>query len=289
MSREIKGYTEHLEELVRDRTEELEKAFAEITHLNERLKGENLRLSAELDVARRLQLMVLPGEKELAAISDLDIACRMNPADEVGGDYYDCFQSNGSVKFGIGDVTGHGLSAGVVMLMAQTAVKTISLMGELDMKRFISLVNKVLYANIARITEDRSMTLSLVDYKDRVATIVGQHESVIVCRRDGRVQVKDTNELGMFVGFEPDISRFVHEFKVSLESGDLMVFYTDGVTEAVNDKNEEFGLKRICAAVGELHEKTAGEILEGVLARLRAHVGKTRVWDDASLMVVKQR
>jgi sigma-B regulation protein RsbU (phosphoserine phosphatase) len=289
MSREIKGYTEHLEELVRDRTEELEKAFKEISHLNERLKGENLRLSAELDVARRLQLMVLPSEHELAAISDLDIACRMNPADEVGGDYYDCFRSNGSVKFGIGDVTGHGLSAGVVMLMAQTAIQTISLMGEPDMKRFISLVNKVLYANMARITEDRSMTLSLIDYKDRVATIVGQHESVIVCRRDGRVQVKDTNDLGMFVGFEPDISRFIHEFKVSLDSGDTMVFYTDGVTEAVNGTNEEFGLKRLCAAVGEFHQRPSSEILEGVLARLREHVGKTRVYDDVSLMIVKQR
>jgi sigma-B regulation protein RsbU (phosphoserine phosphatase) len=289
MSREIKGYTEHLEELVRDRTEKLEQAFKEISHLNERLKGENLRLSAELDVARRLQLMVLPGEQELSAISDLDIACRMNPADEVGGDYYDCFRSNGSVKFGIGDVTGHGLSAGVVMLMAQTAVKTISLMGEPDMKRFISLVNKVLYANIARITEDRSMTLSLIDYKDRVATIVGQHESVIICRRDGRVQVKDTKDLGMFVGFEPDISRFIHEFKVSLDSGDVMVLYTDGVTEAVNEKNVEFGMRQLCAAVGELHQMTANEILEGVLARLHEHVGKTRVYDDASLLVVKQR
>jgi sigma-B regulation protein RsbU (phosphoserine phosphatase) len=157
------------------------------------------------------------------------------------------------------------------------------------MKRFISLVNKVLYANIARITEDRSMTLSLIDYKDRVATIVGQHESVIICRRDGRVQVKDTKDLGMFVGFEPDISRFIHEFKVSLDSGDVMVLYTDGVTEAVNEKNEEFGMRQLCAAVGELHQMTASEILEGVLARLHEHVGKTRVYDDASLMVVKQR
>jgi sigma-B regulation protein RsbU (phosphoserine phosphatase) len=173
--------------------------------------------------------------------------------------------------------------------MAQTAVQTISLMGETDMKRFISLVNKVLYANMARITEDRSMTLSLIDYKDRVATIVGQHESVIVCRRDGRVQVKDTQDLGMFVGFEPDISRFIHEFKVGLDSGDVMVLYTDGVTEAVNERNEEFGLKRLCAAVGAHHQLAAGEILERVLARLREHVGKTRVYDDASLMVVKQR
>jgi phosphoserine phosphatase RsbU/P len=289
MSREIKGYTEHLEELVRERTEELEKAFREISHLNDKLKDENLRLSAELDVARRLQLMVLPGREELAAIGDLDIACMMNPADEVGGDYFDCFRSNGSVKIGIGDVTGHGLSAGVVMLMAQTAIKTISLMGEQDMKRFISLVNKVLYSNITRITEDRSMTLSLIDYKDRTATIVGQHESVIICRADGRLEVKDTKELGMFLGFEPDISRFIGEVRVSLESGDMMVLYTDGVTEAVNAGKEEFGLARLCSAVQGLHARPSQQILDGVLEHLRAHIGSTRLHDDISLMVVKQR
>ncbi|HVP17535.1 MAG TPA: SpoIIE family protein phosphatase [Spirochaetia bacterium] len=289
MSREIKGYTEHLEDLVRERTEELEKAFQEISHLNDKLKDENLRLSAELDVARRLQLMVLPGEKELASIRDLDIACSMNPADEVGGDYFDCFRSNGSVKIGIGDVTGHGLSAGVVMLMAQTAIRTISFMGEPDMKRFISMVNQVLYSNMARITEDRSMTLSLIDYHDRTCTIVGQHESVIICRADGSLQVENTNDLGMFVGFEPDISRFIHECKVRLETGDVMVLYTDGVTEAMNDRNEEFGLRRLCDAIVSCHDRPSAEILQVIREQLRAHIGKARVWDDISLLVAKQR
>jgi len=289
MSREIQGYTAHLEDLVRDRTEELEKAFQEITHLNGKLKDENLRLSAELDVARRLQLMVLPGRQELSAIKDLDIACMMNPADEVGGDYFDCFTSDGSVMIGIGDVTGHGLSAGVVMMMAQTAIKTISLMGESDMKRYLSLVNKVLYSNIMRIADDRSMTLSLIDYRDRTATIVGQHESVIICRADGRLEVKDTRELGMFVGFEPDISKFVAEVKVSLGAGDLMVLYTDGVTEAVNGTNEEFGLARLCDVVTTFHERPSEDVLEALLERLRAHIGKAKVYDDITLMVVKQR
>ncbi len=233
--------------------------------------------------------MVLPGREELSAIKDLDIACMMNPADEVGGDYFDCFRSNGSVKIGIGDVTGHGLSAGVIMLMAQTAIQTISLMGEADMKRFISLVNKVLYNNMRRITEDRSMTLSLIDYRDRTATIVGQHETVIICRADGGLEVKDTRELGMFIGFEPDISRFVGEVRVSLETGDVMVLYTDGVTEAVNERNEEFGLARLCDAVTASHGRPSAEIVEAVLERLRGHIGKTRVHDDISLMVVKQR
>ena len=121
------------------------------------------------------------------------------------------------------------------------------------------------------------------------ATIVGQHESVIICRADGRLEVKDTRELGMFVGFEPDISRFVAEVKVSLGTGDLMVLYTDGVTEAVNGRNEEFGIARLCEVVTRSHERPSEEILEAVLERVRAHIGKAKVYDDISLLVVKQR
>ncbi len=289
MSRDIKGYTAHLEDMVRERTEKLQQALQEISVLNGRLQDENVRLSAELDVAKRLQLMVLPGSRELAAIQDLDIACQMSPADEVGGDYFDCFQSNGSVKFGIGDVTGHGLSAGVIMLMAQTAIKTVALMGERDMKRFLALVNKVLYSNIVRISEDRSMTLSLIDYHDRTFTVTGQHESLIVCRRDGRIELLDTADLGLFLGFEPDISRFVGETRLALEPGDALVLYTDGVTEAVNEKNQPFGIRRLCQAVALHHEKPAATILERVAALLKAYIGSSKVHDDFSLMVIKQR
>jgi sigma-B regulation protein RsbU (phosphoserine phosphatase) len=289
MSRDIKGYTEHLEDMVKERTEKLQQALREISVLNSRLQDENLRLSAELDVAKRLQLMVLPGREELAGIRDLDIACHMSPADEVGGDYFDCFQSNGSVKFGIGDVTGHGLSAGVIMLMAQTAIKTVALMGELDMKRFLALVNKVLYSNIVRISEDRSMTLSLIDYRDRTFTVTGQHESLIVCRRDGRIELMDTADLGLFLGFEPDISRFVGETRLRLEPGDTLVLYTDGVTEAVNEKNQPFGIRRLCQAVALHHDRPAATILERVAALLKAFIGSSKVHDDFSLMVIKQR
>jgi sigma-B regulation protein RsbU (phosphoserine phosphatase) len=289
MTREIKDYTEHLEDMVKERTEKLQQALQEISVLNSRLQDENLRLSAELDVAKRLQLMVLPGRQELSGIRDLDIACQMSPADEVGGDYYDCFQSNGSVKFGIGDVTGHGLSAGVIMLMAQTAIKTVALMGEKDMKRFLALVNKVLYSNIVRISEDRSMTLSLIDYQDRTFTVTGQHESLIVCRRDGAVELTDTGDLGLFLGFEPDITPFVDETRVHLEPGDTLVLYTDGVTDAVNEKNQPFGIRRLCQAVTLHHERPAAAILERVVALLRAYIGSSKVHDDFSLMVIKQR
>jgi phosphoserine phosphatase RsbU/P len=68
-----------------------------------------------------------------------------------------------------------------------------------------------------------------------------------------------------------------------------MVLYTDGVTEAINAKREEFGLRRLCDAVQELHGRPSQEILDGVVGRLRGHIGAARLLDDISLMVVKQR
>ncbi len=289
ISKEIKSYTEHLEDMVKERTEKLERALTEISNLNEKLKDENLRLNAELDVARRLQLMVLPGEKELSAVPDLDIACVMDPADEVGGDYYDFIKSNGSVKFGIGDVTGHGLPAGVIMLMAQTAIKTMVHTGETDMKKILSMVNNVLYSNILRITEDKSMTLSLLDYKNNNYTLVGQHEYVIVCRNDGTIKVMDTNDLGIFVGIEPDINKFIKEARFSLERGEVVVFYTDGVTEAINEQKEEFGIDRLCGLIKQHHTLPAKSILDKITHTHRNYIGKAKIYDDISLVVIKQK
>src|SRR5690606_26143747 len=104
----------------------------QISRLNEQLQDENLRLSAELDVARHLQMMVLPSKTEMKMVEELDIAGYSRPADEVGGDYYDILRSGDAVYLGIGDVTGHGLPAGVIMLMAQTALLTLVQTGEQD-------------------------------------------------------------------------------------------------------------------------------------------------------------
>ncbi len=84
------------------------------THINiKRLKAENTRMSAELEITRRLQQMLLPKEQELDNVLGLEIAGFMEPAEEVGGDYYDVLQHHGRFLFGIGDATGHGLESGV--------------------------------------------------------------------------------------------------------------------------------------------------------------------------------
>lgn len=289
MAREIRDYTANLEEKVLARTIDLQRANDEITRLNEQLKDENLRLSAELDVARRLQMMVLPPDSETRAIEELDIACYMRPADEVGGDYYDVLQVGDSIYLGIGDVTGHGLPAGVIMLMAQTALLTLSQSGEQDMSRILALLNRVIYKNILRIRENKNMTLAVLRYSDREFDLVGQHESVIICRKDGQTEVIDTLDLGFPIGLEDDIEDFILAEKFKLTPGDVMLLYTDGVTEAENSQNEMFGLPSLTKALAKYHQKDAKEILNHLTEDLYTFIDGAQVYDDISMLVVKQK
>ena len=289
MAQEIRDYTANLEAKVQERTLELQRANEEITLLNERLKDENLRLSAELDVARRLQLMVLPPEEETQAVQDLDIAGYMRPADEVGGDYYDVLQIGNIVFIGIGDVTGHGLPAGVIMLMAQTAMLALSQSGEQDMRALLSRLNHVLYRNILRIQEDKNMTLALLRYHDRQFQLVGQHEMVIICRTDGQIEIVDTLNLGFPVGLADDIEEFIAHKNFALSPGDVLLLYTDGVTEAENTQGEMFELDRLTALLCQHRHLEAKQILERILEGLYAFIGEAHIYEDISMVVVKQK
>lgn len=278
-----------LENRVTERTADLAKANEEILLLNKRLKSENLRLNAELDIARRLQEMILPRAEEFRNIEELDIAGFMKPADEVGGDYYDIFKSEGSVKISIGDVTGHGLESGVLMLMTQAAVRTLLVSGEKDPKRFMSILNSVIYGNVRRMRVDKSLTLSMLDYKDRQVRISGQHEQMIVMRREGHSELVDTFDLGFPIGLDENISDFVNETAVTLNPGDSLVLYSDGITEAENMNKEFYGLERLCEVICQNRNRCAEGIKESVVADIRQFIGGQKVYDDLTLVVLKQR
>jgi len=288
MAAEIRAYTLNLEDLVRHRTAQLEQANQEISLLNERLKEDNLRMGAELDVARRLQLMVLPDEAELERVVGLDIAGYMEPADEVGGDYYDVLQGTGAVKIGIGDVTGHGLESGVLMIMLQAAVRTLVLADERDPERFMSIINKAVYQNIQRTAIDRSLTLSLIDYADGVLQLVGQHEEAIVIRADGALECLDTMPLGLPVGLDFDIGEFLGTLEVPLDIGDTVLLYTDGITEAENPDGEQYGLERLCEIARAHHRSGASQIKDAVIRDVEQFINFQKVFDDITLVVIKR-
>lgn len=292
----LEAANQELEERVAQRTLDLQQANLKITQLNQQLQTDNVRMSAELDVTRRLQQMILPKAEEFEQHRDLDIACYMEAAQEVGGDYYDVIPGIGKVSLaenrpltiGIGDVTGHGLESGVLMIMAQTAVRTLLAVNERDSAKFLNALNQVLYENAQRLSPGKNMTFSLLQYQNQRLQVSGQHEDVLVFRGDGTVEQVETIELGMPLGLMQNIQEFVGQTQIQLSPGDGIVLYTDGIPEAEGIDRALYGLERLIAVVRQHWTLPAQTIQERVLADVRSYIGNGPVYDDITLVILKQ-
>ncbi|EJC79854.1 serine phosphatase RsbU, regulator of sigma subunit [Rhizobium leguminosarum bv. trifolii WSM2297] len=289
MAEEISYNTENLEQLVEERTAQIEDAKEEISTLNAQLQRENRRLGTELAVAERIQLMVLPLDQELDDFKALEIAAYMRPAEEVGGDYYDVLKNGSRLKIGIGDVTGHGLESGVLMLMVQSVARALQEAGNTDAVQFLTNLNSALFKNIVRTKIDKHLTLAFLDYDGKEMILSGQHEEVVVVRANGEVERIDTMDLGIPIGLEADISAFIKTREIAFEQGDLILLHTDGVTEAENDAGELFGMERLCREAVRLKDLSAEKIVAEIVATLMLFIGSQKIYDDITLLAVRHR
>ncbi|ARM88977.1 HAMP linker domain-containing protein [Rhizobium sp. CIAT894] len=289
MAEEISYHTENLEQLVEERTAQIEDAKEEISTLNAQLQRENRRLGTELAVAERIQLMVLPLDQELEAFQALEIAAYMRPAEEVGGDYYDVLKNGSRLKIGIGDVTGHGLESGVLMLMVQSVARALQEAGNTDAVKFLTDLNSALFKNIVRTKIDKHLTLAFLDYDGKEMILSGQHEEVVIVRANGKVERINTMDLGIPIGLEADISAFIKTRKIAFEKGDLILLHTDGVTEAENDAGELFGMERLCREAVRLKDLSAEKVVSEIVATLMLFIGSQKIYDDITLLAVRHR
>jgi serine phosphatase RsbU (regulator of sigma subunit) len=171
--------------------------------------------------------------------------------------------------------------------MLQTAVRTLLASGQFETKQFFDVLNRVVYENTRRMKCDRNLTFSLLRYKDRTVTICGQHEEVLILRENGTLERHDTVDLGFPVGLEKKISPFINEATVPLLPGDVMVVYTDGLTDATNSSGTAFGIERLCEVVKTSHRQLATRIREKILATVHEHIGGQQLFDDLSLLVIR--
>ncbi|MEL6494178.1 MAG: SpoIIE family protein phosphatase [Cyanobacteria bacterium J06623_7] len=268
---------------------QLAQAHQQISQFNNSLQVENTRLSSELEVNQRLQQMLLPKEKELEKIAALEIAGFSETAAEIGGDYYDVVQHQDRIIIGIGDVSGHGLESGVLMLMVQTAVRTLIENEQIEPKCLFEVLNRTIYKNIQRLESDKDVSLSLVDYCDGVLNISGQHEEVLILRQGGEIERIDTVDLGFPLGLEESIADFVFATQTDFASGEVAVLYTDGVTEAENSQGIHYGLEQLCTVVQRNGKSSARDIRQAVIRDLRSHIDIEQVHDDITLVVLKRK
>ncbi|MDX2272569.1 MAG: SpoIIE family protein phosphatase [Cyanobacteriota bacterium] len=288
MSSQLQEFFSTLELRVAERTQELAVANQAISHLNEQLQKENLKMSAELDIIKRMQQMILPKPKELE-IKGLDIAGFMQPAEVVGGDYYDVLYGDEVTTISIGDVTGHGLESGILMLMTQTAVRTLKEMQEYDSIKFLDALNRTIYKNVQRMNTDKNLTLALLNYFEGKVTISGQHEETIIIRQGGKIELVDTINLGFPIGMDSHIADFISHQLIELDINEGIVLFTDGITEAENRQKEFYGIERLCRVIRDNWERSAEAIKEAVIEDLRHHIGDQTVYDDITLLVFKRK
>jgi sigma-B regulation protein RsbU (phosphoserine phosphatase) len=193
------------------------------------------------------------------------------------------------MKVGIGDVTGHGLESGVLMLMVQSVARALQEQGDEDPREFLEVLNRAVFKNIQRTKTDKHLSLAFLDYEDRKITLSGQHEEVLVLRDNDEVERIDTVDLGFPIGLESDIGPFVDTHEFPFDSGDVIVLHTDGVTEAESPAGELFGFDRLCESAKRHRRKDADAIKDGIIADLMAHIGTQKIHDDITLVVMKHR
>ena len=198
-------------------------------------------------------------------------------------------QYNGHVKIGIGDVTGHGLESGVLMLMVQTAVRTLLTSNISSPEIFLNILNRTIYDNVQRMESDKNLTLSLLDYNKGIVTISGQHEEVLLVRNNGCIERIDTFDLGFMIGLEADISQFVNKKSIVLAAGDGIVLYTDGITEAMNLNLKMYGIERLCEVISTNWQYPVIDIKWAIIDDIRSHIGSQKVYDDITFMIFKQK
>lgn len=262
-------------------------ALVEANAALERSQGE-LRsardaLWGEMEVAKRIQTALLPEDRRAGPYQ---VAARMIPAAEVGGDYYDIVDcGEGRHWLAIGDVSGHGVESGLVMMMTQTAI--LSLVREDPTRTPAEVfreVNGALWQNISRLRSSRYMTLNVIRLEPGGFTLAGKHQDVLVWRA-GRGVERIVNE-GSWIGLVPDPGPHVEDRFVPMGAGDLALFFTDGATEARSATGELFGVERLSAAL----ERLAGRPLEDALAALFAEVTAWRAGepdDDVTLVLLR--
>ena len=243
-------------------------------------------MRAELDVARQLQQMLLPKKRELTQIEGLDIVGFMQPAEEVGGDYYDVLQDDNRLILGIGDVIGHGLESGVFAIMVQSIVRGLLVAGVSDPFKFLNALNQAVYANVQRIGSDKNLSFGFAEYQNKMLRLTGQHETAIVVR-NGNTELIDTEGLGFPIGLVADISGYISATDIALDAGDGIVLYTDGITEAANSQDQEYGITRLCHIIQQNWQHPAASVCQAIVDDVHRHIADQRMFDDITLLILK--
>ena len=242
------------------------------------------KLAQEIEVARTVQLDLLPSSQ--CELDDFEVSGDYSPLAEVGGDFYDAFSVPGErAAFVLGDVCGKGLPAALLMGVLHGAVRSSAwTISPLDHQEATSQMNQLLCERAAT-SRSATMFWSYFDYRsEHLKYINAGHCPPLLVKTPRRNTVLHLCSGGPVLGLLAD-AKF-QQGSVRLDAGDVLILYSDGVVEATNAADEEFGEERLAAIVRAHSVDTAENIRNSILAAVDAFTGETEAQDDRTLVVI---
>lgn len=282
------NFKTHVDIQTRDEVKDLGDTFNQMADELEKSMEAKLyqeRVTHELQLATEIQTNLVPNE--VPQMAGLDVAAGLIPAEEIGGDIYDFMKvEEGRWLMYLGDVTGHGVPAGIVSSLSNALF--YGYRGMKDLKEILVQVNAVLKA---KTLANMFMTLCLMEWNALSGKFLfasAGHEQIVHYRAATRDVVLEPSG-GVALGMVPDIGPHTQVREVDLQPGDYLVIYSDGIPEAWRNEKEAYGMERFqaaCAQFGDLDSALA--IKEAILADVEEFVQGYPQQDDITVMVLKR-
>lgn len=261
----------------------------ELAVAKEKAEAATKALWGEMQLARKIQTCLLPTITDNFH-PDFEITTAMLPADQVGGDFYDVtYDRKGNLWFAIGDVSGHGVTPGLIMMMAQTVHATVTTNIDCEARDVVVMINEILYKNVhERLKESHFMTFSALKYLGEGRfQHAGAHLSMIVFRqKTGACELIRTS--GVYLNFKKDISKGTKNSEFCMETGDILVLYTDGLTESFSPDGRMLDLGGFVKIV-ESHARREPEAMKEMITADVLQWCDNRRADDMSIVIVKMK
>ncbi|WP_224982071.1 SpoIIE family protein phosphatase [Geomonas agri] len=243
---------------------------------------QNTSMHKEMEIARQIQLSLLPAAPPL--LTGIDCAGRCVPASHIGGDYYDILLHGERLDLVIADVSGHSVGAALIMVETRSVLR--AQMPALDgPAQVVAALNEILHDDLSR--AELFITMSYLSYhrtSGRLRYSNAGHPPPLLYRPEEE-RFFELDAEGLILGVQRRVA--FDEPAMQVERGDLLLLYTDGITETQSPSGELFGVQRLKGVLAREHRKTSAAIIDAVLDALRAFTGNTTFDDDISMLLLK--
>ena len=246
---------------------------------------EKAKLDEQIEIAKTIQQNLIPSggiDNDFVSVGGFYKA-----ATGVGGDYYDFIMKNDKYGLIISDVAGKGVPASLMMTMIRTVFRSLINSGIIYPPRIVTLINNTLISDIA---SDRFATLlfGIYDHKKRVFqyTNAGYGPIMLFRKEKNKCLLVEPQKSSIPIGVMPDV-KYLEENPIKLSEGDALILFTDGIHEARNEREEEYGMERLANIVPELSKNDATSMANSIIEDVMKFVGNAEQYDDMTLLVLK--